>query len=185
MSSQTLSQTQKDQLRKMLGECGLKNVHLEIGDILKEEHPEESKYAKQTNKKMHREAKAEELAEKIKTTHDNDVKFDESKMSVMPIDAKYFVLILNEGDGEPDMVFENLEESDQNEEGTLKRHSLPKELKTLISEKYNRNALMISGIQWGLANMINMIQDTLGGQYGRSINELYYYGKNHIVVNIS
>ena len=108
-----------------------------------------------------------------------------SKMSVMPIDAKYFVLILNEGDREPDMVFENLEESDQNEEGTLKRHSLPKELKTLISKKYNRNALMISGIQWGLANVINMIQDTLGGQYGRSINELYYYGKNHIVVNIS
>jgi len=83
MSTQTLSQTQKDQLRQMLSECGLKNVHLGIGDILKEEHPEEGKYAKQTkkqtktqirkNKKMIREAKAEELAEKIKATHDIDV----------------------------------------------------------------------------------------------------------------
>ena len=36
MSTQALSQTQKDQLRQMLDECGLKNVHLEIGDILKE-----------------------------------------------------------------------------------------------------------------------------------------------------
>ena len=89
MSSQTLSNVQMDQLRQMLLEHGSEAVFFGLGEIAKQKRleeegqPEEGKYAKQTkkktktqirkNKKMLREAKAEELASKIKTNHDIDV----------------------------------------------------------------------------------------------------------------
>jgi hypothetical protein len=81
MSTQALSQIQKDQLRQMLDECGLKNVHLEIGDILMEGLeetkgiPSKKLTEKQNklNKKMTKKAYAEELAAKIKATHGIDV----------------------------------------------------------------------------------------------------------------
>ena len=62
MSTQALSQTQKDQLRQMLGECGLKNVHLEIGDILKEGLKE----TKEIPSKKLTEKKKKKMAKKAK-----------------------------------------------------------------------------------------------------------------------
>ena len=81
MSTQALSQTQKDQLRQMLDECGLKNVHLGIGDILKEglnetkglPGKELTEKQNKINKKMAKNAYAEELATKIKAKYDIDV----------------------------------------------------------------------------------------------------------------
>ena len=87
MSSQTLSNTQIAQLRQMLEEHGSEAVFFGLGEIAKQErlkeegHPGKStkETKKQTkaqirkNKKMLRIAKAEELAEKIKSTHAIDV----------------------------------------------------------------------------------------------------------------
>ena len=79
MSSQTLSQTQVDQLRQMFLEHGSEPVFLELCEIVKENGNPKKQPKKQTkkqqkeNKKLERAAKAEGWAVKIKTKHDIDI----------------------------------------------------------------------------------------------------------------